>query len=232
MAFLIGVIVLIVFLTGGYLYFHFRIRHILDKAGFVGMNLADIIEEARLEDQEVPKSLASMDRIYLKQIIKDFPSISINELKRQAEAIIMECYHAIEDHDTSPLKGKIKSFAEEFIQDYKGKEVQFQNLRIHNTVISNYRKDNKTANIYFSTAFEYYLVVDGKSIKTQDRVRTEFIYVIDEQEIPKEMNVLGIHCPNCGSPITVLGEKNCSYCGSAVLEVFHKVFICNDIVRY
>ena len=225
MYFLIGVIILIVFIIVTYIYIRLKIRGILDKAGFTGMRLKDIIEEARLEEQENPKSLASMDRIYLKQIQKDFPDINVSQLKRKAEEILTECFHYT-DNSNLKLTGKMKNFVDSF----RGKEMS--NFKIHNTVISNYQKMNGTASIYFSTAFQYYLDNKGKSVKTQDRVRTEFVYVIDEAKVDKEINVLGIHCPNCGSPITTLGVKKCSYCGSAVTEVIPKVFHCIDIVRY
>ena len=225
MYFLIGVIILIVFIIVTYIYIRLKIRGILDKAGFAGMRLKDIIEEARLEEQENPKSLASMDRIYLKQIQKDFPDINISQLKRKAEEILTECFH-YKDNSNLKLTGKMKNFVNSII----GKSIH--NFRIHNTVISNYQKMNVTASIYFSTAFEYYLDNKGKSVKTQDRVRTEFVYVIDETKVDKNINVLGIHCPNCGSPINTLGDKKCSYCGSAVTEVIPKVFHCIDIVRY
>ena len=51
-------------------------------------------------------------------------------------------------------------------------------------------------------------------------------------EVDADLKVLGIHCPNCGSPITSLGQKNCSYCGQLILEFIGRVFTCNDIVRY
>ena len=225
MYFLIGVIILIVFIIITYIYIKLKIRGVLDKAGFAGMRLKDIIEEARLEEQENPKSLGSMDRIYLKQIQRDFPDINISQLKRKAEEILTECIN-YKDNSNLKLTGKMKSFVDSII----GKSIH--NFRIHNTVISNYQKMNGTASIYFSTAFEYYLDNKGKSVKTQDRVRTEFVYVIDEGKVDKNIDVLGIHCPNCGSPITTLGDKKCSYCGSAVTEVIPKVFHCIDIVRY
>ena len=231
MAFLIGVIIFIVFCVIVYVYFRIRIRNILDKFGFAGMNLKQIIDEARLEDQEVPKSLSSMDSIYLEQIKKDFPDISISELKRQAEKVILDTFHAIEKKDSSAFHGKIKSFVDSMIGDFAG-DVSFQQMKIHNTVVSSYKKEGGLATIYFSTSFEYYVHQNGKSVKTQDRAKTEFIYVYDMQEVEPEQKVLGIHCPNCGSPITSLGQKSCSYCGQAILEFIGRVFTCNDIVRY
>lgn len=231
MYFLIGVCIFILFLIFTYLYFRIRIRRILKDAGFSYRNLKEIIEDARLEDQENPKSLASMDRIYLSQIKKDFIDININELKRSAEKVILDSYRAIESGDSSSLKGKIKSFVEKQIQEYEGRSVSFRNFKFHNTVVSNYQKENGIATIYFSSAFEYYLDVDGNSRKIQDRARCEFIYVIDESKT-KDKALIGFHCPNCGSPISSLGEVHCRYCGSAFLEVFRRVFTCNDIVRY
>lgn len=232
MAFLVGVIILIVFLVGAYLYFRVRIRRILDKFGFAGMNLKQIIDEARLEDQEQPKSLSSMDTVYLDNIKKDFPEIHINELKREAEKVLLDAFQGVERKDSSNFKGKIKSFVDSMISDYAGENVSFDQMKIHNTVVSNYKKEGGIATIYFATAFEYYLNTNGKRIKKQDRAKIEFIYVYDMNEVDADKKVLGIHCPNCGSPITTLGQKKCSYCGQAILEFIGRVFTCNDIVRY
>lgn len=232
MVLLIGVVIFIVFVLFCYFYIRIRIRNILDRAGFIGMNLKDVIEEARLRDQNEPKSLSSMDSIYLEQIRKDFPSLNVNELKRESEKVILDCFNSVEKKDCSKLKGKMKSFAEEMINDYQGKEVHFDQFKFHNTVLSSYKKDKGMATVYFSSSFEYYLNVNGDSVKTQDRAKVEFIYIIDENEVDVSSKVLGLHCPNCGSPIKTLGEKSCSYCGSAMQELIKKVFTCNDIKRY
>ena len=155
MFFLIGVLILIVFIIGCYIYFRVRIRGLLDQFGYVGKSLKDIVEEARLEDQEVHKSLSSMDSIYLEQIKKDFPSLNINELKRESEKMILDCYNAIENKNSSKFKGKIKSFIDSVINDYKDKEIRFDNIKIHNTVISRYKKENGIITLYLATSFEY-----------------------------------------------------------------------------
>ena len=108
MAFLIGVIIFIVFCVIAYFYFRMRIRRILDKFGFAGMDLGQVIKEARLQDQEVPKSLSSMDSIYLESIKRDFPDIHISELKREAEKVILDTYRAVETKDSSGLKVRLK----------------------------------------------------------------------------------------------------------------------------
>ena len=231
-ALIIVFILLIVTILGAFAYLKIRTRRFLDDAGFAGMSLGEVIQEAKLEDQEVPKSLSSMDSIYLENIKRDFPSININEIKSQAEKIILDSYNAIEKKNSTGLKGKIKSFTDDLINDYKGKDVRFDNFKIHNTVVARYTNDRGVATITFGTSFEYNLVINGKSVKTQDRIKTEFIYVIDMDKVPANLKAFGINCPNCGSPIKSLGEKSCAYCGSAVREVFGHLFTCNNIVRY
>ena len=232
MFFLIGVCVFIVFVIGSYFFIKFKIRHTLNQFGFSNMDLKDVIEQARLEDENTPKSISGIERIILRQIKKDFPDLNINQLKRDSEKVIVDCFNSIEDKNSTVLKGKFKTFVEDMIRDYKDKDVHFNEITFHNTVISDYKKDGGIVTLVFVSAFQYYLVVDGKGKKVQDRAKVEYIYVFDESKVTTSQNVVGIHCPNCGSPITNLGEKKCSYCGSAVLEVFSKVFICNDIVRY
>lgn len=232
MFFLIGVCIFIVFVVGCYFFIKIKIRMILNRTGFSGMNLKDVIEQARLEDENTPKSISGMERIYLRQIKKDFPDLNINQLKRKSEKVILDCYNAIEDKNSTGLKGKLKGFVEDMIRDYKDKDVHFNEITFHNTVISDYKKEGGIVTLVFTSAFQYYLIIDGKDKKVQDRIKVEYIYVFDEEKITSSQKVLGIHCPNCGSPITTLGEKKCSYCGGAVKELFGKVFSCNDIVRY
>jgi len=215
-----------------FLYFKIKLRKILDDAGYQGQNIGQIIKEARLQDEIEPKSLASMDRIYLSQIKEDFPGINISQIKRQSEQVILDCYRCVETNNSKKLKGKIKSFVDKMISEYEGKNVKFDEFKIHNTVLSNYKKDDKTASIFFATAYEYVLRVDGNSKKIQDRAKTEFIYVLDEHELSDNQNVIGVHCPNCNSPITDIANKTCSYCGTQVVLVLGRVFACNDIRRY
>ncbi len=231
MYFLIGVIVLILFILILYLVIRFRIRRFLNQFGFSGMNIKDIVEEARLEDEEIPKSLASMESIYLKQIHKDFPELSVEEMKKKAEIIIMDCYQAISKKSVGSLKGKAKAFVEEKIQEFADKPIAFQNFKIHNTVLSKYRKESGIVVLTFSTAFEYYLEIDGSNKKIQDRVKIDFLSVWDFSKCSSAHSI-SIHCPNCGSPVSSLQGNHCDYCGSVLLKDFGKVFICNDIVQY
>ena len=232
MFFMIGVIILISFIVGSYIFIKIKVRRVLDEAGFVGQSLWEIMRQAKIKQQMEPKSLTSMDSIYLEQVKEDFPNININELKRQSEQVILDCFNAIEKKNSKGFKGKIKSFVDDIINDYENKSVKFDDFKIHKTVLAKYKKEKGTATLYFASSFEYILNVDGKCEKVQDRARTEFIYIIDEAEIGRSQNAIDFRCPNCNSPITSLGQKKCKYCGTAVVEVVGRIFACDNIVRY
>lgn len=224
MYFLIGVIILIVFICFCYWYLKDKLKKIFGIS-----NIGEIIKDARLEDQELPKSLSSMDSIYLEQIIDDFPELNINELKRVAEGILIDTFKAIEKCDSSSISVfKIKSFVDKKISENSRKKVKFNNFKIHKTVISNYERHLSSANIYFGISFEYIL----DSIKVQDRAKLEFIYVIDTLKYGTDKKELGLNCPNCGAPIKSLGNKMCTYCKTGVIDLPKKSWICNDLKLY
>ena len=179
MYFLIGVLILVVFIICIVFYLKIKTRKLLNKVGFIGMNLSDIIKEAKIEDQNLPKSLSSMDSIYLTNIKRDFPDLNIDEIKSSAEKTILDIYNSIEKKNSFGLKGKLKSFADDIINDYKYKNVSFDNFKFHNTVISNYSNDRGIATITIGSSYEYLLNTDGKSVKTQDRSKVDFIYIVD-----------------------------------------------------
>lgn len=232
MPFLIGVIILIIFIVGVYLYIRKKLKDISNKY-LGGKRIGEILEAARLEDEEVPKSLASMENVYLDVIKKDFPEININELKRKSEKLIMDTYMAIENKDLSKISNeKIKSFVKSRIDDLGKDSIKYEELTINKTVISKYEKNSGVATMRIDTSFWYYETYGlNQRKKIQDRVRCEFIYVIDSSKL-SNVKAIGLNCPNCGSPITSLGYKTCSYCGSGVMDIVNKVWLINDLVRY
>jgi len=91
MAFLIGVIILIIFIIIVYIIAKRKVNNFIMKY-FGTTNINNIIEQEKIMDEELPKSLSNMDSIYLDKIKKDFPELNINELKSEAEKVILECF--------------------------------------------------------------------------------------------------------------------------------------------
>ena len=232
MPFLIGVIILITFITIIYIYIRIKIKKTLNKYGLNSIN--EIIEKARLEDEELPKSLSSMDSIYMPRFKEDFPSVNINELKRTSEKIILEALNAIETKNSKNIKNeKVKAFVDSKIEDLKKSNIKYDSIKIHKTVVSKYEKEKSVATLYLSTSLEYFYQKDNSiKKKVQDRFKLEFIYIIDASNIEEDKRAFAINCPNCGAPIRNIKTKNCEYCGSNIIDIVKKAWICNDIIEY
>ncbi len=226
MWFLIGVLILIFFIVFSYFFVKRKFEN------YFGSSLKDILKQARIDDEEIPKSLSSMDSIYLEQVKKDFPDININEIKRLAETEILNIFKAIERKNNSLVKGKMRSIVDSKIEDNKEKQVSYDNIKFHNTVLSKYENKDGIATITIGSSFEYIFKKDDKTKKVQDRAKVEFIYIIDSNEVEINKKVLGINCPNCGAPVTSLGRKTCKYCGTSVVDIVKRVWTINDVKFY
>lgn len=231
MEFIIGVCIFIGFIIVCILIIKHKIKNIIRDAGFSGIDISDVVKQAKLEAQTTPKSLASMDRIYLKRLQKDFPEVNINELKHKAEIVIYEVIKAFEKADSESLTESKKIFVEEMIREYGNALVR--GVKIHNTVLSNYEKNEAVSTITMASSFQYEIIREEEKEIIQDRVKIEYIYVIDEAKLPDDLKVIGLRCPNCGAPLHLLSnKKSCSYCGSEVMSIISRVFTFNSIVRY
>lgn len=197
--------------------------------------LNDLIEKSEIEVENTPKSLTSMESIYLPKIKKDFPNLNVNELKRIAEKFIIEFLNSCESGDTlddSYMSDKIKVLLQSKIEDYNKENIHFDSIKIHRTVIGNYEYGDGIITILFNTSLEYYTYKSGESRKkVQDRFKTEFIYVIDNNKVGNVKKSIGLNCPNCGAPVKKVGHKTCDYCGAGVVDIVKKNWILNNLTR-
>lgn len=200
-----------------------------------GMNIKGIIEETKEIEDEIPKSISSLESLTLPIINKDFPDLNINELKAMAESKIIDCLTAIENKKllkSELISDKVTNWINSKIEDYKSENIKFENIKFHKTALNKYEKSKGIATIRFQTALEYYLIKNGNRKKVQDRFQTEFIYVIDASKVDKKDRLLGMNCPNCGAPIKSLEVKNCYYCGTGVLDLVRKSWLLSNINQY
>ncbi|MBO5138463.1 MAG: hypothetical protein J6B89_02355 [Bacilli bacterium] len=188
------------------------------------------------ESIETPKSLSSMEKFILPNLMNDFPDLNIQQIKSMAESSIIECLNAIEKKDTASIKGygdKVISYVNSRISDLGSDIVCYDSIKIHKTVLNRYSKTDSIATLYLQTSFEYLYKKNNNSYRrVQDRVKTEFIYIIDESKIGDGVRAIGLNCPNCGAPITSLGDKKCHYCNSANLDIVRKTWNLNNFSLY
>lgn len=232
-AFLIIILVFVMFINIIMLFARKKLAHYLKK--YLGTtDLKEAIELSEIQNQNTPKSLSGMEVICLPLIEKDFPDLNINELKRQAEASIIsyfECLEAKEYKDITNASENIKTYITSRISDIgKDENVKYDSIKIHRTIINKYEKKDGIATICFQTALEYmYSKNDGNLKKIQDRIETEFIYIIDRNKVNIKAKGIGLNCPNCGAPIKSVGDKTCEYCGTGVVDIVKRTWYLNNI---
>lgn len=115
----------------------------------------------------------------------------------------------------------------------------YQNVDIHQTEIATYRKQNGTCVITLQTAVGYIHYIEdhgevtegSKNTTEQTRYNIELQYIQDTSKVAEGETAIGVTCPNCGAPITSVGQKSCPYCGLAVTEININAWALNRYVK-
>ncbi len=189
-------------------------------AGQMLRELNSALKTSRVTEEEIaatPRSLSGMDSVYLPKIMRDFPEFSWDEWRTKIEEAVLS-------------------------------RIRDRNGRVYQTVISRYTKDGGVCRIVAETSASYYpekdeapenlrgvgqihVIRDGKKeqslLKRQAVFETDLIYVQNAEKI--QGKAIGLNCPNCGAPLTRLGDKHCPYCGTSVVPVNLKVWRIGDI---
>ncbi len=182
-------------------------------------SIAELADIRDFEMEETPKSISGMESIERPKIVEDFPKMSIDELKSRDIDEIFAYYHALENGDFSRyddnelFNDRMKSA---IIAAQKNR-YSLSNINIHRQSISRYTKTANTATINIQTSLEGFkkdiAMPDGK--KTQLRVQTEWIYLLDPENFNGGLTTT-LNCPNCGAPVSGIGNDYCEHCGSEI----------------
>ncbi len=243
---IIGIIAVVIVLT--------IVRKIAGAARDITGAISDVAELAKaVKDSGVtradameqpPKSVSGVTGIILPAITRDFPDFDYDEAKARAEAVLVSYLKAVAGQDTEILSegyDELRTRLENRIRELKNNDRRefFDNIRIHRTEINQYNKTKGRCIITFQTAIEYvHFVTDlngnvlsgDQEIKEQSKYNVDMIYVQDRDAGEGNYQAgMGINCPNCGAPLSMLGAKKCSYCGSPVVELNIKSWNFSDV---
>lgn len=248
MAFVYGVIGVITGFFVLILIIYFGIHILLNQTGYRGKSLLSLyneIKKSALEEKLRNKNVGGMTKVVLPIIKKDFLEFNENEFYMKAEESIRNILMSIEKKndkylkgdDYSLIRGKIKLQIDDLIDtkiSYKYDDIVF-----HKHAIKSYKKDKGISTLVISSSLEYFYkkIVDGKEVisdnyKKQTRYQTTFIYIYDVKKAGFDIGILGINCPNCGSPINSLEQKSCSYCKSGFNIQVANLLKCWKIIEY
>lgn len=206
------------------------------RMAFGTEDLVEGIKKTELEYANTPKTVSGATKLYMPQIMRDFPEFHLEEMKERAENVLRSYLHSIHEESSrhltegteelrEELDTKIAMLQSEFCREH------FESVKIHRTEILRYNKEKGRVSIVFQSAVGCinYVEKDGKVIRgkkdryTQSRYNVEVSYIQDREYIDnKGMDGHSLSCPNCGAPISELGAgRTCRYCGTVVTEVFN-----------
>ena len=206
----------------------------ISRQAFGTEDLLEGFRQMEIENSTTPKSVAGMTSLYLPKIKKDFPEFQYDEMKVRAENALTSYLLAVSSMNPSLLSEggqELKDHLAMRLSMLREAEVRetYKEIKIHRTEISNYRKRNGRCIITFQSALQsFYTKTDrnGKvlagsaQLYTQSKYNVDVIYVQDRDLVKKEYDhSLGLNCPNCGAPVSMLGSKVCEYCGTPIVEL-------------
>lgn len=248
MAFVYGLLGVIIGFFVILLVIYLILRSALNKAGFNGRSLIDIYNEVKNIEREEKlrnKQVSGMTKLLLPIILKDFPDFNEKEFYMLAEVSIRSILNSIEEKNDKYLKSDDYSLIREKIKlqitDLIDNDISYKydDIVFHKHAIKSYTKEKGIATLVISSSLEYYYTVtkDSKVIKSdeykrQTRYQTTFIYIYDVKKAGFDIGILGINCPNCGSPINSLEQKCCSYCKSGLNIQVANLLKCWKIIEY
>lgn len=224
------------------------IRSMMNKFGFNNKTISSLYKEsqeaANLEKTR-HKQVSGMTKILLPEIQLDFKDFDEKTIYLLVEKSLRAIFNALEHKDISYLEeddfNLIKEKIYEQIIDLQNNNItyKFDDVIFHKHAIKSYNKQKDIASIEISTSLEYYynkrkdkIEISRDNIKKQTRYTTQFVYIIDNSKTGFDIDILGLHCPNCGSPVNSLQQTHCSYCRSATNIQIASLTKCWKIINY
>lgn len=234
-----GMIILSV--AGTVVYVRLRIRR-FSRSIFGTDSLIDGYKQQQQRVSATPKSVSAMTRIFLPQIKVDFPEFNYEEFKIKAENMLVSALTAISENDLGCIKDASPDLVEKVRLIIENNQSQllnetYKDIKIYQTEITDYRKQSGTCVITLQSAVSYmhYCETDGKIVSgsteltEQCKYNIDIVYIQDSTKLESgDSTAVGTNCPNCGAPITNLGQKYCIYCHTAIRVVNINVWKINN----
>lgn len=224
------------------------IRIILIKCGFRNKGLFDLYQESKRikeEEKQRVKNISGMTNVLLPVILKDFKDFNINQFYLLVEKSLRNIFLALEKKDINYLNDKELNIIRQKIilqiEDLEENDISYKydDVIFHKHAIKSYKRQKGMVILSISTSLEYYYeerkankIIKSDEYKKQTRYTTEFAYIVDNELAGFDLNVLGLNCPNCGSPVTSLKEHNCAYCNAVLNIQVGDLLKCWKIIDY
>ena len=197
-------------------------------------------KQAEIDVSMRPKSVSAMTRVFEPQITRDFKDFVWEEFRDKAQNMLKMSLLAIASGNLEKISENVADDVKAMIinkiqeDENQGYRTHYDNIIIHRTEISNYKKVAGKCIITIQSAVEYtYYVTDSSGkvvkgrndLKKQTKYNMELMYIQDAEIANRagDGNVLGNACPFCGAPLVALGDMMHEYCGAKFTPINIKV---------
>lgn len=233
MKYLLIILIAMVLVCGGAI----CINKLFQKIRFVSTSLwgtQSFAEGIRKQQQELsgtPKSVAGMTAVYEPLILKDFPEFNWKEYQTKAEQALVSAFCAITENDMTFLAEASYDLRKQVQARLEANRLEdirevYRQIQIHKTVIADYEKKSGMCIVTLQSAVGHIhyrerngeLLQGRRDLKEQTKYNIQLMYVQDSA-IANQDHAVGVNCPNCGAPITNLGNRKCEYCKTPVIPV-------------
>lgn len=177
--------------------------------------LIKAINDATEENMSQPMSFTVVDPTILQRVAKDFPEFDDKLAKSIIENAVYKHFLVINGEESPDnLEGCSNALIETLRAKAADnasspKPIHYDNIVIHRSQITGYRKNLEVAAVTYQVALEY-LTNGSKAQHIYDADYTYYLSVGDQGE-----NV-SLICQHCGAPIDTTGDKVCPYCGAEI----------------
>ena len=185
---------------------------------------------------ESARSVHGMTDIYLPLIQKDFPDFDYDVFKGRVEGVLKSYFAAITAKDDGLLSPdcsqSIRNTVIGLIHELEAKDYvhEHREVTVHQMEIARYLKNGPTVTILFNAAvgmYDYVTDANGKVVMGNSEKKSQKLFDValvyaqdpDKMSVSSMTTAMGVNCPNCGAPITNLGQKYCNYCGTGIREI-------------
>ncbi len=197
---------------GGYL--AFNIVKGVRSAAKSTKDLVDTIKKVTDETATTPRTVSGSEPMMLARIKRDFPDFNVEVGREMVKNAITYYFAALngDPPDMMQLENVCThALAGEILALPRSDSMEYDRLKIHKIVVSNYVKRSSNATVTYQAALEYQR---PKKSLMQYVYESELEYYFSEDN---EGAVTVARCSYCGGELEEKGGKlYCKYCGSPV----------------
>ena len=177
-------------------------------------------KDIRKQEYSRIKNVSGMTKLMEPLILRDFNDFNKDMLYKEIENNLIKIFNAIENKSETQIKNdKALSLVYpqvlEQIQDMKSRSIwaKYDGMAIITT--------SSTIEYYYDTNLEKEKYSD---VKKQTRYTCKFVYIYDETKLGEKKEIFTVNCPNCGAPISGIGDITCNYCMSHIEPINLKLW--------